>query len=76
MTARDSRLGAAVGRLNIGDTMTDARKPALKALPGFQKVHPMVFSGIYPVDSADYEHLKSALAKLNLNDSAFQPARL
>ena len=58
--------------VNIGDTMTDARQPALKSLPGFQKVHPMVFSGIYPVDSGDYEHLKTALAKLNLNDSAFQ----
>jgi GTP-binding protein LepA len=58
--------------VNIGDTITDARQPAHKALPGFQKVHPMVFSGIYPVNSADYEHLKAALAKLNLNDSAFQ----
>ena len=58
--------------VNIGDTMTDARQPAEKSLPGFQKVHPMVFSGIYPVNSADYEHLKTAMGKLNLNDSAFQ----
>ena len=58
--------------VQIGETMTDARQPATTMLPGFQKVHPMVFSGIYPVNSADYEHLKSALAKLNLNDSAFQ----
>ncbi len=58
--------------VQIGDTITDARQPAATALPGFQQVHPMVFSGIYPVNSADYEHLKAALAKLHLNDSAFQ----
>jgi GTP-binding protein LepA len=57
--------------VNIGDTVTDARRPAAKPLPGFQQVHPMVFSGIYPVNSADYEHLKAAMAKLNINDSAF-----
>ncbi len=57
--------------VQIGDTITDARAPASKALPGFQQVHPMVFSGIYPVNSADYEHLKTAIGKLNLNDSAF-----
>ena len=57
--------------VNIGDTITDARAPVSKALPGFQQVHPMVFSGIYPVNSADYEHLKAAMGKLNLNDSAF-----
>ena len=58
--------------VNIGDTITDARQPAVAPLPGFQQVHPMVFSGIYPVNSADYEHLKTALGKLHLNDSAFQ----
>jgi GTP-binding protein LepA len=58
--------------VKIGDTMTDARRPASKALTGFQQVHPMVFSGLYPIDSADYEHLKAALGKLQLNDSAFQ----
>jgi len=57
--------------VQIGDTITEARQPAKKALPGFQQVHPMVFSGIYPVNSADYEHLKVAMGKLNLNDSAF-----
>jgi GTP-binding protein LepA len=57
--------------VKIGDTITDARRPASKPLPGFQEVHPMVFSGLYPIDSADYEHLKSALAKLQLNDAAF-----
>lgn len=57
--------------VTIGDTITDARKPAAQPLPGFQQVHPMVFSGIYPINSADFEHLKLALAKLQLNDSAF-----
>ncbi len=57
--------------IKIGDTVTDARRPAAKPLPGFQQVHPMVFSGIYPINTADYEHLKAALAKLQLNDSAF-----
>jgi GTP-binding protein LepA len=57
--------------VKIGDTITDARQPVSKPLPGFQQVHPMVFSGLYPIDSADYEHLKAALAKLQLNDSAF-----
>ncbi|MCG3148022.1 MAG: Elongation factor 4 [Verrucomicrobiae bacterium] len=57
--------------VKIGETITDAKRPASKMLPGFQQVHPMVFSGIYPVNSADYEHLKAALGKLHLNDSAF-----
>ena len=58
--------------VKIGDTITDARQPASQPLHGFQQVHPMVFSGLYPIDSADYEHLKAALGKLQLNDSAFQ----
>jgi GTP-binding protein LepA len=53
-----------------GDTLTDTRHPA-PALPGFQEIHPMVFSGIYPINTGDYEHLKANLAKLQLNDSAF-----
>ena len=57
--------------VKIGDTITSAHQPADKPLPGFQQAHPMVFSGLYPIDSADYEHLKAALAKLQLNDSAF-----
>jgi GTP-binding protein LepA len=57
--------------VTIGDTITDARSPAAKPLPGFLQIHPMVFSGIYPINSADFEHLKMALAKLQLNDSAF-----
>ena len=57
--------------VRIGDTLTDSRKPAQSPLPGFQDVHPMVFSGIYPISTADFEHLKAAMAKLQLNDSAF-----
>ncbi len=56
--------------VKMGDTITDARHPA-PALPGFKEIHPMVFSGIYPINTADYEHLKANLAKLQLNDSAF-----
>ncbi|HEX4644003.1 MAG TPA: GTP-binding protein, partial [Verrucomicrobiae bacterium] len=56
--------------VKMGDTLTDARNPS-PALPGFQEIHPMVFSGIYPINTADYEHLKANLAKLQLNDSAF-----
>ncbi|MEO6053007.1 MAG: translation elongation factor 4 [Chthoniobacterales bacterium] len=57
--------------IKIGDTLTDARKSAEEALPGFQEIHPMVFSGIYPINTADFEHLKAAMGKLQLNDSAF-----
>ena len=57
--------------LKIGDTMTDQRHPAKEPLPGFQEIHPMVFSGIYPINTADFEHLKTAIGKLQLNDSAF-----
>ncbi len=56
--------------VKMGDTLTDSRNPS-PALPGFQEIHPMVFSGIYPINTADYEHLKANLAKLQLNDSAF-----
>ncbi|MGP8022340.1 MAG: translation elongation factor 4, partial [Limisphaerales bacterium] len=56
--------------VKMGDTITDARNPS-GVLPGFKEIHPMVFSGIYPINTADYEHLKSAMAKLKLNDSAF-----
>jgi GTP-binding protein LepA len=57
--------------IKIGDTLTDARFPAKEALPGFQEIHPMVFSGIYPINTADFERLKMALGKLQLNDAAF-----
>ncbi len=56
--------------VKMGDTITDARIPS-SVLPGFKEIHPMVFSGIYPINTADYEHLKANLAKLQLNDSAF-----
>jgi GTP-binding protein LepA len=56
--------------VKMGDTITDVRRPS-EALPGFKEIHPMVFSGIYPINTADYEHLKVAMGKLQLNDSAF-----
>src|ERR1044071_3933576 len=56
--------------VKLGDTLTDSRHPS-PVLAGFKEVHPMVFSGIYPINTADYEHLKANLAKLQLNDSAF-----
>jgi len=57
--------------IKIGETLTDARRPSAEPLPGFQEVHPMVFSGIYPINTADLEHLKMAMGKLQINDSAF-----
>src|SRR3954452_1492974 len=56
--------------VKMGDTITDSRNPS-PTLAGFQEIHPMVFSGIYPINTADYEHLKANLGKLQLNDSAF-----
>ena len=56
----------------IGDTLTNAADPCEEPLPGFQESRPMVFSGIYPIDTADYEQLKFSMAKLQLNDAAFQ----
>ncbi len=55
----------------IGDTVTDVAKPSKSPLPGFQQVRPMVFSGIYPIDTADYNQLKMSMGKLQLNDAAF-----
>jgi GTP-binding protein LepA len=57
--------------IKIGDTLTMHNRPALKALPGMKDIHPMVFSGLYPVNTADYEKLKQSMEKLRLNDSAF-----
>ena len=57
--------------IKVGDTLTGSRNAALEALPGFQEIHPMVFSGIYPINTADFEHLKAAMGKLQINDSAF-----
>jgi len=56
--------------VKMGDTITDPRDPA-PVLPGFKEVQPMVFSGIYPINSVDFESLKGSLAKLQLNDPAF-----
>ncbi|MGE5207919.1 MAG: translation elongation factor 4 [Alphaproteobacteria bacterium] len=57
--------------MKIGDTITDQRQSAREPLPGFQEIHPMVFSGIYPINTGDFEHLKTAIGKLRLNDPAF-----
>ncbi|TXH71090.1 MAG: elongation factor 4 [Thiothrix sp.] len=54
----------------VGDTFTDAQKPADKALAGFKEIQPRVFAGIFPVDADQYENLRDALSKLQLNDSA------
>ncbi len=55
----------------VGDTITDIENPTAEPFPGFKEVKPMVFSGIFPIDSADYDNLRDALTKLRLNDSAF-----
>lgn len=55
----------------IGDTITDANKPATEACPGYKEIKPMVFSGLYPTETHQYEGLKTALEKLRLNDSSF-----
>src|SRR5215468_6779209 len=55
----------------IGDTVTSAERPAAEPLPGFKAVKPMVFTGLYPTESSQYEPLRDAMEKLRLNDSAF-----
>ena len=59
----------------VGDTITDDENPCKEALPGYKEVHSMVYCGMYPADSAKYEDLKDALAKLQLNDASlhFEP---
>lgn len=57
--------------INTGDTLTLTREPAADMLPGYKEVRPMVFCGLYPLESSDYEKLKSALGRLRLNDAAF-----
>ena len=60
-----------VADVQIGDTITDAARPVAEPLPGFQEVKPMVFAGLYPIDSAQYEDLRDAMEKLRLNDASF-----
>ncbi len=56
----------------VGDTITDERKPSSEALAGFKPSVPVVFCGLFPVDAADFEHLRESLGKLALNDASFQ----
>ena len=58
--------------IRVGDTITLVENPAKEPLPGYKKVNPMVYCGIYPVDGSDYENLKVALEKLKLNDAALE----
>ena len=60
-----------VADTKIGDTITEEKRPTPEPFPGFQEIKPMVFAGLYPTNSADYEDLRDALSKLQLNDSAF-----
>ncbi|HEV2816835.1 MAG TPA: translation elongation factor 4 [Allosphingosinicella sp.] len=60
-----------VAETRVGDTITDARKPAGAALPGFRQVQPVVFCGLFPADANDFEKLRDSLAKLRLNDASF-----
>lgn len=60
-----------VADVQIGDTVTDSTNPTLTPFPGFQEIKPMVFSGLYPIESDKYEELRDALEKLRLNDSSF-----
>lgn len=64
-----------IGDTRVGDTVTDAMSPAAEPLPGYRKVNPMVFCGIYPADGAKYPDLREALEKLQLNDASlsFEP---
>ena len=60
-----------VADTNVGDTITDDRKPAAEALPGFRPAQPVVFCGLFPVDASDFEDLRAAMGKLRLNDASF-----
>src|SRR6187549_2873191 len=61
-----------VSETKIGDTMTDDRNPAAEPLPGFKDVKPMVFAGLYPIESNKYGELREAMEKLRLNDASFK----
>jgi GTP-binding protein LepA len=56
----------------VGDTVTDQKNPALEALPGYRRINPMVFCGLYPIDNSEYNDLREALEKLELNDSSLR----
>ncbi len=60
-----------VADTRVGDTITDEKKPCAQALPGFKPAQPVVFCGLFPVDAADFEELRAAIAKLRLNDASF-----
>ena len=64
-----------VKEARVGDTITDANNPAAEALPGYRKATPMVYCGLYPVENSDYDNLRDALEKLQLNDASlvFEP---
>jgi GTP-binding protein LepA len=61
-----------VADTRVGDTVTDEKRPAAQALPGFLPVQPVVFCGLFPVDASQFEDLRDAMAKLRLNDASFQ----
>lgn len=61
-----------VGDTRVGDTITDAARPASEPLPGYRKINPMVFCGMYPIDSSEFNNLRDALEKLQLNDASLQ----
>jgi GTP-binding protein LepA len=60
-----------VAQTRVGDTITDAKKPASEPLPGFKEVQPVVFCGLFPTDAADFEKLRESISKLRLNDASF-----
>jgi GTP-binding protein LepA len=60
-----------VAQARVGDTLTDARRPATEALPGFKEVQPVVFCGLFPVDANDFEKLRESISRLRLNDASF-----
>lgn len=64
-----------VGDTQVGDTVTDAKRPTAQPLPGYRKINPMVFCGLYPIETSDYNDLREALEKLQLNDASlsFEP---
>jgi GTP-binding protein LepA len=60
-----------VADTNVGDTITDDKKPTAQALPGFRPAQPVVFCGLFPVDANDFDELRAAMGKLRLNDASF-----